>query len=43
LASAAADIDPNFRTVPDFAVAIRRHEVNAAIERSAASGDGVKL
>ena len=43
LASAEADIDQDTRTVPDFADAIRRHEVIAAIERSAASGDRVKL
>ena len=29
-------------TVPDFADAVRRHEVIAAIERSAASGERVK-
>jgi len=43
LASAEADIHQDTRTVPDFADAIRRHEVIAAIERSAASGDRVKL
>ena len=43
LASAAADIDHDTRTVPDFADAVRRHEVIAAIERAAASGDRVKL
>ena len=42
-AAFAADIDHDTRTVPDFADAVRRHEVIAAIERSAASGDRVKL
>jgi predicted dehydrogenase len=40
-AAFAADIDNGTRTVPDFADAVRRHEVIAAIERSAASGDRV--
>jgi predicted dehydrogenase len=31
------------RTVPDFADAVRRHEVIAAIERAAASGERVKV
>ena len=35
----AADIDNGTHTVPDFADAVRRHEVIAAIERSAASGN----
>ena len=39
----AADIDNGKHTVPDFAHAIRRHELIAAIERSAASGETVKL
>jgi predicted dehydrogenase len=38
----AADIDNRTHTVPDFADAVRRHEVIAAIERSAASGERVK-
>jgi len=41
-ASFAADIDNGTHTVPDFADAVRRHEVIAAIERSAASGKRVK-
>ena len=41
-AAFAADIDKGTRTVPDFADAVRRHEVIAAIERSAASGERVK-
>jgi predicted dehydrogenase len=41
-AAFAADIDHGTRTVPDFADAVRRHEVIAAIERSAASGERVK-
>src|SRR5229473_2158947 len=41
-AAFAADIDNGTRTVPDFAAAVRRHEVIAAIERSAASGERVK-
>jgi predicted dehydrogenase len=40
-AAFAADIDNGTHTVPDFADAVRRHEVIAAIERSAASGDRV--
>ncbi len=42
-AAFAADIDKGTHTVPDFADAVRRHEVIAAIERSAASGKRVKL
>ncbi len=42
-AAFAADIDNGTRTVPDFAEAVRRHEVIAAIERSAALGERVKL
>ena len=40
-AAFAADIDNGTHTVPDFADAVRRHEVVAAIERSAASGERV--
>gem|GEM_PF-2017303 len=41
-AAFAADIDNGTHTVPDFADAVERHEVIAAIERSAASWDRVK-
>src|SRR5438445_1011087 len=41
-AAFAADIGNGTHTVPDFAGAARRHEVIAAIERSAASGERVK-
>jgi predicted dehydrogenase len=41
-AAFAADIDDGTHTVPDFADAVRRHEVIAAIERSAASWERVK-
>src|SRR2546430_1615296 len=41
-AAFAADIDNGTHTVPDFADAVRRHEVIAAIETSAASGKRVK-
>src|SRR2546421_7320752 len=41
-AAFASDIDNRTRTVPDFADAVRRHEVIAAIERSAASGQRVR-
>jgi predicted dehydrogenase len=41
-AAFAADIDNETHTVPDFADAVRRHEVVAAIERSAESGERVK-
>jgi predicted dehydrogenase len=41
-AAFAADIDDGTHTVPDFADAVRRHEVIAAIERSAATGERVK-
>jgi predicted dehydrogenase len=41
-AAFAADIDNGTHTVPDFADAVRRHELIAAIERSAASGKRVK-
>jgi predicted dehydrogenase len=40
-AAFAADIDNKTHTVPDFADAVRRHELIAAIERSAASGKRV--
>jgi len=40
-AAFAADIDDGMHTVPDFADAVRRHEVIAAIERSAASEERV--
>ncbi|MCU1449717.1 MAG: hypothetical protein JWP02_1887 [Acidimicrobiales bacterium] len=39
----AEDIDNGKHTAPDFADAVRRHEVIAAIERSAASGERVKV
>src|SRR5438034_314879 len=42
-AAFAADINNGTHTVPDFADAVRRHEVIAAIERSAASGQRVKV
>jgi predicted dehydrogenase len=42
-AAFAADIDNGTHTVPDFADAVRRHEVIAAIERSAASGERLKV
>src|SRR5437867_567410 len=42
-AAFAADIDDGTHTVPDFADAVRRHEVIAAIEDSAASGERVKV
>ena len=41
-AAFAADIDNGTHTVPDFADAVQRHEVIAAIEMSAASGERVK-
>src|SRR5438132_2432273 len=41
-AAFAADIDNGTHTAPDFADAVRRHEVIAAIERSAASGERVR-
>jgi predicted dehydrogenase len=41
-AAFAADIENGTHTVPDFGDAVRRHEVIAAIERSAASGKRVK-
>src|SRR2546426_1878214 len=42
-AAFAADIENGTHTVPDFADAVRSHEVIAAIERSAASGERVKV
>jgi predicted dehydrogenase len=42
-AAFAADIENGTHSVPDFAEAVRRHEVIAAIERAAASGERVKL
>jgi predicted dehydrogenase len=42
-AAFAADIDNEKHTVPDFADALRRHELIAAIERAAASGERVKV
>jgi predicted dehydrogenase len=41
-AAFAADTGNGTHTAPDFADAVRRHEVIAAIERSAASGERVK-
>jgi predicted dehydrogenase len=41
-AAFAADIDNGTHTVPDFADAVRRHEVIEAIESSAVSGERVK-
>jgi predicted dehydrogenase len=41
-AAFAADVDSGTHTAPDFADAVQRHEVIAAIERSAASGERVK-
>jgi predicted dehydrogenase len=41
-AAFAADIGSGTHTVPDFADAVRRHELIAAIESSAASGERVK-
>src|SRR5438874_7428671 len=42
-AAFAADLDNGKHTVADFADAVRRHEVIAAIEQSAASGERVKV
>jgi predicted dehydrogenase len=42
-AAFAADINNGTHTVPDFVDAVRRHEVIAGIERSAASGERVKV
>jgi predicted dehydrogenase len=41
-AAFAADFENGTHTVPDFADAVRRHEVIAAVERSAASGERTK-
>jgi predicted dehydrogenase len=41
-AALAADMDNGTHTVPDFADAVRRHQVISAIVRSAASGKRVK-
>jgi predicted dehydrogenase len=41
-AAFAADIDNGTHTVPDFAAAVRRHEVIDAIERSAETGERVR-
>ena len=41
-AAFAADLANGTHTVPDFADAVRRHEVIAAIEKSAASGERVQ-
>ena len=41
-AAFAADIDDGTHTVPDFTDAVRRHELIAAIETAAASGERVK-
>src|SRR5947199_6944233 len=41
-AAFAADIDKGTHTVPDFADAVRSHQVIAAIERSAMSGERLK-
>src|SRR6266704_3619023 len=41
-AAFAADIENGTNTVPDFADAVQRHEVIAAIDLSAASGERVK-
>jgi predicted dehydrogenase len=42
-AAFAADIDEGTHTVPDFTDAVRRHELIAAIERSAALGERVAV
>jgi predicted dehydrogenase len=42
-AAFASDIENGTHTAPDFADGVRRHEVVAAIERSAASGERVKV
>jgi predicted dehydrogenase len=41
-AAFAADIDDGTHTAPDFADAVRRHQLIAAIQRSAASGERVE-
>jgi predicted dehydrogenase len=42
-AAFAVDRENGTHTVPDFADAVQRHDVTAAIERSAASGERVKV
>src|SRR5207247_6679442 len=42
-AAFAADIENGTHAVPDFADAVRRHHVIAAIERSSASGERVTI
>jgi predicted dehydrogenase len=42
-AAFAADIETGTHSVPDFADGVRRHELIAAIERSAASGERVQV
>jgi predicted dehydrogenase len=42
-AAFAADIENGTRTVPDFADAVCRHELIAAVQRSAASGERVTV
>src|SRR5438309_1971457 len=42
-AAFASDLDNGKHTVADFADAVRRHEVIAAIEKSAASGERLKV
>jgi predicted dehydrogenase len=42
-AAFAADLENGTHTVPDFADAVRRHEVIAAVERSAVSGERTKV
>jgi predicted dehydrogenase len=42
-AAFAADIENGTKTVPDFVDAVRRHELIAAIERSAASGERTRV
>jgi len=42
-AAFAADIGNGTQSVPDFAAAVRRHQVIAAIARASASRERVKL
>jgi predicted dehydrogenase len=42
-AAFAADVENGTHTVPDFADAVRRHELIGAIEKSAASGERVSV
>jgi predicted dehydrogenase len=42
-AAFADDLEHGTHAVPDFADALRRHELIAAIERSAASGERVRV